>query len=1475
MTKLTKENLDELIGQRIEIFKNVDEAVSKYNAEQETIKEYNGRQILELIQNADDAGAKTISITLNTERKELVFSNDGVAFDFEGIKSIMIANLSSKITATYIGNKGLGFRSILNWAQSVTIYSAGLGIEFSRKVLEGYLENEMLSLKSNLNEIRKSRNLPSTCIPVPILGLPRVYESTYDGCTEDKGCALKIIYDKSKQDDIINQIKAIDERTLLFLPNINSVDVVIDTETFCISDNNCEWEIHKKEDELPEKYQDKSKNEKKKYIVSIAIPKSGLLESSNPLYNYLPSKERVDLPFLLHATVELNSSRNHVNKSEENDFILRKAAELVGEVAQDKLDQTKNQSDWLAYRIMTPTVQEKDYGSLAALYAKLDEIKKEMVIYPTIDNQYASISEYCYYNDNISLFWIEFGTKDSLFSKMLQPVGSELKIGSRILSNFVEAITKVSKSIVDAEKRVSLIRHIYDCKETYIISNNNIPILIDTNDNIIEGEAYIQDNGDSELTKNIPSWITFKVVQPSFSERLIKEFKVEIDQAKQQKKQDEQQNTSDVRCLVGLLDFFVNIHYFDKARIANQVVSQINAKSEDIQIDERTMIGRMLDYLYNLGSDAKLKNVNLLNENGDVMKADDLMLPTKTNKSVFEGTDTKYVLSLNGWKNKGFLLGLNEWEFEDFMLRLGVNRLLNEKKLKDLFYNGYNDYLYSHKIFNYKIIGQSVIDLIKGSSDIPIQVLRDSIMEKLKHISLNKIMLFLSSYNEVFECLKKSITLKFFYNRNWMPMSTPYNYVRYQISSLASIKWKVFSADLILDDTVDLDCLKPNNRHIIDAIELIRTDFYYESLADIRNFFNDYASRVPDGKNIRELYKLLIDGLTNSEGSIGEIQLYASDVDGNKGYHPSTEVFYSDNTCMPKNVIKDFNLFRLDYPSRQGADKINKIFGLRQLNNLDFKIVTKQDCFFNKEFDSFWKKLKPYFLLYAIQNTTKQSSKKTISGYIKDCSVHLVSQCKYSINDGTVKDLDEGEFINEGNVYYLNVKGISDIEEMKSSITYCNAVADILGMIFKLETKNEIFIHVFQNFNFMKKYIEESRKDEIDECFKLLGMSNEEYKFWERYGMLKGLSLDFENMNFYSRYGSELGFNEQDVKRVNFSNWNNKESVQFLKKILEKLDTNEQRNQILSIVNLSDWHKSRFNGLKTEYNRAFVHELWTRLNDEQCQDKRHLFFSIQNEYSHIEFNGNWEHEMKEEGDYLSYLNDRITSLFRINGLGSAVDLKNDSEKIEHSNLYKNLIRTIQEEKDMEDQRWWLYFEGYEDKIKEYKCSLKKEETEDVNEPNISIPIDGEFVDVRVVEKPCHISTNKGGNKCYTHNSNDDIQKVNAGTSAEKKVDDFLREKEKEGYCKYGEWVSKRDDSAGYDFAYTIEDQQRYLDAKKSSNNTFIITANEYKVAIENKDIYDIAIVNNDGKVNVYRSFFLGSPHIEPKDYYVSFDVKKE
>jgi len=51
--------------------------VADYNREIETEKEYNGRQLLELLQNADDEQSTSVLLKLDTENNLLSISNRG------------------------------------------------------------------------------------------------------------------------------------------------------------------------------------------------------------------------------------------------------------------------------------------------------------------------------------------------------------------------------------------------------------------------------------------------------------------------------------------------------------------------------------------------------------------------------------------------------------------------------------------------------------------------------------------------------------------------------------------------------------------------------------------------------------------------------------------------------------------------------------------------------------------------------------------------------------------------------------------------------------------------------------------------------------------------------------------------------------------------------------------------------------------------------------------------------------------------------------------------------------------------------------------------------------------------------------------------------------------------------------------------------------------------------------------------------
>ena len=128
--------IDRFIAENRGIFRiSPSRIISDFQGEEGLRKAYDGRQLLEMLQNADDAGAEKVLIHLDTNAHTLTFANTGVPFSAEGIGSLMIRDLSTKRgRKKMIGNKGLGFRSILNWSDKITIVSNGHNMTFSRVI---------------------------------------------------------------------------------------------------------------------------------------------------------------------------------------------------------------------------------------------------------------------------------------------------------------------------------------------------------------------------------------------------------------------------------------------------------------------------------------------------------------------------------------------------------------------------------------------------------------------------------------------------------------------------------------------------------------------------------------------------------------------------------------------------------------------------------------------------------------------------------------------------------------------------------------------------------------------------------------------------------------------------------------------------------------------------------------------------------------------------------------------------------------------------------------------------------------------------------------------------------------------------------------------------------------------------------------------------------------------------------------------
>ena len=105
-----------------EYFRNPKRLLADHGTEQSITRDYVGREILELLQNANDAAIEAgqlgrVRIELHPEG--LLVANTGQPFSRDGVDSLRLAHLSPKRArrAQLVGHKGLGFRAVLNWAR--------------------------------------------------------------------------------------------------------------------------------------------------------------------------------------------------------------------------------------------------------------------------------------------------------------------------------------------------------------------------------------------------------------------------------------------------------------------------------------------------------------------------------------------------------------------------------------------------------------------------------------------------------------------------------------------------------------------------------------------------------------------------------------------------------------------------------------------------------------------------------------------------------------------------------------------------------------------------------------------------------------------------------------------------------------------------------------------------------------------------------------------------------------------------------------------------------------------------------------------------------------------------------------------------------------------------------------------------------------------------------------------------------------
>lgn len=353
-----------------------DRMLAEYGQEKSIARDYQGRELLELLQNANDAAAEadTMSrIFIELSEHGLIVANTGNPFSPAGLSSLRLAHLSPKVETKgrFIGQKGLGFRAVLNWSKHPCILSGAMNIAYT----EWKLDVTFAALKSGSPAVAKrleSYPLHPDEIPLPMLPFPTWVK--HDGATiaDFQGSQRQIIERcmeiRYEYDTVIGlpfdtretlqhaeeELERLKPEFLLFTQNIGELMIhrlglevekwrrethdyghqVLITEG--TKQQRTEWKIHQVQSKIPLEY--RSEPDVANFEIVIAEPVNDTICTPRELFSFFPTDVRFPFPVLCHATVELDGSRKRLREGQPNRFIVEKVAELLVDISDSRSD---------------------------------------------------------------------------------------------------------------------------------------------------------------------------------------------------------------------------------------------------------------------------------------------------------------------------------------------------------------------------------------------------------------------------------------------------------------------------------------------------------------------------------------------------------------------------------------------------------------------------------------------------------------------------------------------------------------------------------------------------------------------------------------------------------------------------------------------------------------------------------------------------------------------------------------------------------------------------------------------------------------------------------------------------------------------------------------------------------------------------------------------------------------------------------
>lgn len=1478
---MLKEDLLTLRTKVISNFNDPQLMFSAFKTESDTNKGYNGRQVLELFQNCDDENSPEVLIEIDKDNNVFRISNIGNPFSEKGYNSLFYASLSSKVSGKFIGNKGLGFRSIINWAEEINIYSNGLCLKYANRFIEKAFK-ELYPQENQRKELLNERGYVDNVIPLPLLSYPDITEKNLEnGYTT----TIEIFYKKGFYSDIVEQVSNIKEETLLFLNTIQTVkfkgflnqenivvtrkdklEVLLDviSPTSSITINNKTWNIVEEQNQLDDKYQDKKSLNKDFYQLKIAF-QNDFSDDINRLYSYFLTEEPLSFPFLIHGTFELDQNRKRISNDKnengvsKNEFILKRLATLIINTAK-YFSKEATRANWKPLLFLK---HNKTNTSLTVFFQILESQIFSEKLFPCVNNSYYKKSDVVYISDSFSRM-IQNLSLENFFPNHLIPTEDDISLLDYRINSSIESIVsivnKISKTELSIENRALFI---YELVKAF--PNKQFDFLIDEYETPIKADEYIftPKTKSKDLIKPIDTKIQF--LNRDLYTKLSRLFGF-----------DNEKSLGRSRFVMQKLSDNCNINEYEPNRLALKIISETNKKIKASLSNNISIIQEMNRCLYHnflqteeVSDFNKDVSVRTINKNGEIAVCKNLYLsnyyPTgKLTEEIF-----KEIYKKSEFIGSPKLLGLdtlaenfNIEKVEEFLIWLQTNKFAKYNTYSSVT-SGLGDYVRFVQNYN-----SSIVDY-RGYT-ISYKEIAD-FQNILNELSLESFLLWINVDDEIQSQLNDNdnglnYKLQFVYNRVETISKKP-SLIKYKI--LSNNKFQ-FQNHLIDDKTEWMNNIKINYENSVftnndisktkinNCLLLLnaKEDFNNLSISYITDLFNKLNIYAKDlqGKGSQSFYKKVYNhyklrGLELTK----PVKLFAKTndefvlLDQNK-------IYFSDNIKLPENLTFKYPIF--NYPSRSGGDLAIKLFKINDIKNLntELKSSDKNESLSNA-FNDVFTDFKPFVLAYRLENLTTQKIKERDSSKLKNIIIELCNTVECSIDEDKFI-IDDYDYYYKGNNHYLIAVNSNNLAEVLLEPKFADSFAEILASTFSTNNEKDDFRYIIRNSKKYNQYLIEQKfgLGIIEEAKVLLGQANEKNLFWKNIYQLKNWDTSKLNKNDYSAVLIELKLNS--LPNIGYSNLNTFENYQILEILFNDLNIDISSFNINSIenLNLSKLHYKNIENEILKKSSLIKSSIWKSLENSSISKQAEflkLLSKLKNKEKFILTKAK-KYKSQFDVDLKKIVSDFIKDKYPDLVLFELLDL----EKKKDLNLKNfNANEEILIESNL---RWFslIFFKSAVEIIK-IELNLKLEEQKEKDfEKNTIIPqnnikpilLDSAILKLKTLPKTK--SLKKTG--VYLPTFNSERKKIKKGKSSEKTILDYF----KNNNFKDVDPVSKFDPYFHYDIQYTNDRGiVKYVEVKTFDSGNFYLSKLEYDFGFQNKENYEIWLVKDENIIIPIYDFF--------------------